>query len=244
PVRLVSAALWKVMKERDVMQYGIVEEFVTSACDTVPGLLTLKHQAKLTLGLRARVHLILELCKQPDPKTIAVHMKRIQVPASHSPSEVFPVDFGPKYDQELEKLLWEFLIRLDQLLPVPNLPQTVSWLNDAPPVLEECARAATQPQLLKVLLQHQSCLGHLEAAGKDIGKPCLLILHHCFPFPSSLWKTAFKYTSRIWSIRSVFLHVPVKKTKQNTNKQTNKKNWLSYICSFHVTVLYFYVIWL
>ncbi|XP_055084992.1 TERF1-interacting nuclear factor 2 isoform X2 [Periophthalmus magnuspinnatus] len=198
PVRLVSAALWKVMKERDVMQYGIVEEFVTSACDTVPGLLTLKHQAKLTLGLRAR--LILELCKQPDPKTIAVHMKRIQVPASHSPSavnmerdiriqdavkdfhafipvlltdkamrmgffkEVFPVDFGPKYDQELEKLLWEFLIRLDQLLPVPNLPQTVSWLNDAPPVLEECARAATQPQLLKVLLQHQSCLGHLEAA--------------------------------------------------------------------------------
>ncbi|XP_055012629.1 TERF1-interacting nuclear factor 2 isoform X2 [Boleophthalmus pectinirostris] len=198
PVRLVSAALWKVMKERDVMQYGIVEEFVTSACDTVPGLLTLKHQAKLTLGLRAR--LILELCKQPDPETIAEHMKRIQVPVLHSSSAVnkerdiriqdavrdfhslvpvlltdkvmrtsffkerFPVDFGPRYDQELEKLLWEFLIRLDQLLPVPNLAQTVSWLSEAPPVLEECAQASTQPQLLKVLLQHQSCLGHLETA--------------------------------------------------------------------------------
>lgn len=200
PVRLVSAALWKVMKERDVMQYGIVEEFVTTACETVPGLLTLRHQAKLSLGLRAR--LILELCsKQPDPKVIAEHMIRFQVPAAPSSSssstmkkdikiqktvdtfhsfvqmlltdpmerdtffkEEFPVDYGPKYDQELEKMLWEFLIRLDQLLPVPNLAQTVSWLSDAPPVLEECARAATQPQLLKILLQHQTCLGHLETA--------------------------------------------------------------------------------
>ncbi|KAK7910348.1 hypothetical protein WMY93_015032 [Mugilogobius chulae] len=209
PVRLVSAALWKVMKERDVMQYGIVEEFITSACDTVPGLLTLRHQARLTLGFRAR--LILELCKrQPDPKAIAVHMRRIQVsvPSSSSSSAVdekiqktlenfhalvpdlltnktkreryykedFPALYGPAFDQALEKLLWEFLIRLDQLLPVPNLTQTVSWLSEAPPVLEECARAATQPQLLKVLLQHQSCLGHLETAASlppDMGD-CIL----------------------------------------------------------------------
>lgn len=32
-------------------------------------------------------------------------------------------------------------------------------------MLEECARSATQPQLLKVLLQHQTCLGHLETPG-------------------------------------------------------------------------------
>lgn len=57
PVRLVSAALWKVIKQRDVMHYGVVEEFVTSACETVPGLLTVRHQGKLALGLRARVGL-------------------------------------------------------------------------------------------------------------------------------------------------------------------------------------------
>lgn len=200
PVRLVSAALWKVLKQRDVMQYGVVEEFVTSACETVPGLLTLRHQGKLALGLRGR--LILELCNtQPDVKVIEAHLERIRAPAVPSSSSVhtmrrdvkitrtvesfhslvhtlltdsaereqffkeeFPADYGPKFDQELEKLLWEFLIRLDQLLPVPNLAQTVLWLSDAPPVLEECARAATQPQLLKVLLQHQTCLGHLESA--------------------------------------------------------------------------------
>lgn len=55
PVRVVSAALWKVMKQRDVMQYGVLEEFVTSACETVPGLLTVRHQGKLALGLRGRV---------------------------------------------------------------------------------------------------------------------------------------------------------------------------------------------
>lgn len=200
PVRLVSAALWKVMKQRDVMQYGTVEEFVTSVCEIVPGLLTCRHQGKLALGLRGR--LILELCcRQPDAKVIEPHLERIRAPAPCSTSsahtvkkdikimktvdsfhalvqtllkdpdereqffkEEFPVDYGPKFDQELEKLLWEFLIRVDQFLPVPNLAQTVSWISAAPPVLEECARAATQPQLLKILLRHESCLGHLESA--------------------------------------------------------------------------------
>lgn len=37
------------------MQYGVVEEFVASACETVPGLLTVRHQGKLALGLRGRV---------------------------------------------------------------------------------------------------------------------------------------------------------------------------------------------
>lgn len=54
--------------------------------------------------------------------------------------------------------------------------QTVSWLSDAPPVLEECARAATQPQLLKILLQHQMCLGHLEAAGVNESRPSSVLI--------------------------------------------------------------------
>lgn len=45
--------------------------------------------------------------------------------------EEFPVDYGPVFDQELEKLLWEFLIRLDQLLPVPNLRQVCVCVGPA-----------------------------------------------------------------------------------------------------------------
>lgn len=65
PVRLVSAALWKVLKQRDVVQYGVVEEFVTSACETVPGLLTVRHQGKLALGLRGRVRETSLYCVTP-----------------------------------------------------------------------------------------------------------------------------------------------------------------------------------
>lgn len=39
--------------------------------------------------------------------------------------EDFLVEYGPKFDQELEKLLWEFLLRLDRLLPIPSLAQVV-----------------------------------------------------------------------------------------------------------------------
>lgn len=57
PLRLVSAAVWKVMQQRDAMHYGKLEEFVTSVSETVPGLLSYRHQAKLCVGLRARVSL-------------------------------------------------------------------------------------------------------------------------------------------------------------------------------------------
>uniref|UniRef100_A0A8C4E5F7 TERF1 (TRF1)-interacting nuclear factor 2 n=1 Tax=Dicentrarchus labrax TaxID=13489 RepID=A0A8C4E5F7_DICLA len=159
--------VWKVMQRRDVMQYGVVEEFVTSACEIVPGLLTVRHQGKLALGLRGRDDYNVTA---NVPKILESFHSMVRVLLTDATErdqffkEEFPVDYGPKFDQELEKLLWEFLIRLDQLLPVPSLAQTVSWLSDAPPVLEECARAATQPQLLKILLEHQTCLGHLETA--------------------------------------------------------------------------------
>ncbi|XP_076843545.1 uncharacterized protein LOC143488611 [Brachyhypopomus gauderio] len=98
PLRLVSAAMWKVMQQRDAMHYGKLEEFVTSVSETVPGLLIYRHQAKLVVGLQARLR--------------------------------------------------------------------TSWwcLAGAPAVLEECARAASQPQLLRTLLKHERCLGHLDPA--------------------------------------------------------------------------------
>ncbi|XP_037116642.1 TERF1-interacting nuclear factor 2 isoform X2 [Syngnathus acus] len=192
PVRLLSAALWKVMKQREVAQYGVLAEFVESTCDAVSDLLTSRHRAKLALGLRTR--LILELLRvpQPDGSVIGTHLRKIKAPPVPSAStakidvkvkksvesfhtlvhelltdsaakeeffqEEFLEDYGPLFEERLEKLLWEFLIRLDQLLPVPSLPQTVSWLSENPAVLEECARAASQPQLLKTLLDHQACL--------------------------------------------------------------------------------------
>ncbi|XP_053356481.1 TERF1-interacting nuclear factor 2 isoform X1 [Clarias gariepinus] len=197
PLRLVSAAMWKVMQQRDALHYGKLEEFVTSVSETVPGLLSYRHQAKLTVGLRAR--LILEqLHLAQSPELILPQLEKLRAPALSNSKrsradqkvemavnnfhtlvqtllknpaereqffkEEFNSQYGPHYDFALEKLLWEFLTRLDQLLPVPDLAQTVSWLTAAPAVLEECARSASQPQLLRTLLQHEKCLGHINSA--------------------------------------------------------------------------------
>lgn len=37
--------------------------------------------------------------------------------------EVFPAEYGPQYDSDLQTLFSEFLFRLVQLLPVPDLEQ-------------------------------------------------------------------------------------------------------------------------
>ncbi|KAL2079515.1 hypothetical protein ACEWY4_025259 [Coilia grayii] len=195
----MSAAMWKVMTQRDVTQYGRVEEFITSLLDSVPALLTYRHYAKLALGLRSR--LILELCRRPeapDRKVILSHLERVVALMQSAPNkqrkdlkvemavrnfqnlvpillddpeerelffqEDFPEQYGAQFDKALEKLMWELLIRLDQLLPVPDLAQTVSWLGNTPPVLDECGKLANQPQVLRTLLQHEICLGHTGSA--------------------------------------------------------------------------------
>uniref|UniRef100_A0A4W5PH76 C2H2-type domain-containing protein n=1 Tax=Hucho hucho TaxID=62062 RepID=A0A4W5PH76_9TELE len=79
--------------------------------------------------------------------------------------DVFPEEFGPMYDTALQSLMWEFLSRLEKLLPTPTFQQTASWLRPAPSMLKECAQSVTQPQTLKTLLQHHRCHGHLFANG-------------------------------------------------------------------------------
>ncbi|XP_078137651.1 uncharacterized protein LOC144537701 [Sander vitreus] len=76
--------------------------------------------------------------------------------------EVFPAEYGPQYDSDLQMLFSEFLCRLAQLLPVPDLEQTVSWLGAECSVLEDCVHSVSEPTDLKNLLQHHRHLGHLE----------------------------------------------------------------------------------
>ncbi|XP_026072259.1 TERF1-interacting nuclear factor 2 [Carassius auratus] len=196
-LRLMSAAMWKVMLQRDTVHYGKLEETITTLCETVPGLLYYRHQARLTIGLRALM--ILEELRQSDPpdaqrvlqelhkllessipigkmkdqkveeakrnfQTLVYSLLKNAAARKQFFTEEFHLHYGGNYVANLQKLLLEFLIRLDKLLPVPDLAQTVSWLSSSPAVLEECARSASQPQLLRTLLQHERCLGHLGSA--------------------------------------------------------------------------------
>ncbi|XP_074482141.1 uncharacterized protein LOC141762120 [Sebastes fasciatus] len=77
--------------------------------------------------------------------------------------EVFPANYGSNYDQRLQQLVSEFLSRLEQLLPVPDLQQTAAWLPETS-VSEEFGLHLSEPFSLKSLLLHHRQLGTLSTA--------------------------------------------------------------------------------
>nr|XP_020455352.1 uncharacterized protein LOC109959929 isoform X2 [Monopterus albus] len=81
--------------------------------------------------------------------------------------EIFPVYFGSKYDAALEMLVWEFISRLDELLPVPDITQLAALLGGAPSFLDDCLQYFFPPEDMKAVLEHHRNLGHFEK--KDPG---------------------------------------------------------------------------
>ncbi|XP_010893777.2 zinc finger protein 624-like isoform X1 [Esox lucius] len=196
PLRLVSAAIWQTVQQRHVMDYGMLEEFVTMVTEIVPEILNNSQRAQLILGLRAQ--LVLELCRSKpiaDLETIQTHLDRIQTltplwgtqatdaevglsesnflglvqtlltdpdEKNHFFQDVFPVEFGPTYDAAIQKLMWQFLSRLEKLVLVSNFQQAASLLSDVPSILEECLESVSHPQQLKTLLQYHRDLGQLD----------------------------------------------------------------------------------
>ncbi|XP_077356983.1 uncharacterized protein LOC144004011 isoform X2 [Festucalex cinctus] len=95
--------------------------------------------------------------------------------------EIFPVYFGPKYHAALEMLVWEFISRLEELLPVPDFTQLAALLGDAPAFLSDCLQSFFPPADMKALLEHHRNLGHFEE--KD---PRLLPMDDCILTSMSL----------------------------------------------------------
>uniref|UniRef100_A0A1A7X6R6 C2H2-type domain-containing protein n=2 Tax=Iconisemion striatum TaxID=60296 RepID=A0A1A7X6R6_9TELE len=193
PLQLMTASMWQVLKEPDVMSYWKVAEFISLVVELVPELLMYQHRTQLILGLRARY--ILELLQSEqllNPDVIFSYLDKIKAPDStlvresdedvlnanfleliqtllKDPEErrdffkdIFPVEFGPQYNHDLQSLFDGFLCRLAQLLPVPDLQQTVSWLGAECSLLEDCVQVVSEPSHLVNLLQLHRNLGHLE----------------------------------------------------------------------------------
>ncbi|CAJ1054225.1 zinc finger protein 11-like isoform X4 [Xyrichtys novacula] len=208
PLQLMSVSMMQVLKTGDVMNYWKVAEFVSLVTDMVPDLLMCKHRTQLILGLRARY--VVELCRSDplqEPGFILSHFDKIKSTESEEEEimvnflgliqtllkdpeerqdffmEVFPAEYGHMYDCDLQTLFSEFLFRLAQLLPVPDLEQTVSWLGADSSVLEECERSVSEPTDLKTLLQHHKHLGHLEqhVPPSSMGDSILSSLSLVFP---------------------------------------------------------------
>ncbi|XP_044042883.1 zinc finger protein 649-like [Siniperca chuatsi] len=88
--------------------------------------------------------------------------------------EVFPANYGSNYDQRLQQLVSDFLSRLEQLLPIPDLHQTAAWLTETASVAEEFGQHLSEPFALKTLLLHHRQLGTLSSAPYSSDEDILL----------------------------------------------------------------------
>ncbi|XP_045063286.1 uncharacterized protein LOC121543518 isoform X2 [Coregonus clupeaformis] len=183
PLRLMYSFVWHVVNQRNVMHYGKVEEFVTVVTEAVPKLMSYKQRAQLILGLRARM--ILELFRKdpPNPQDIQRLLEKMNMlgqqdavveesqanfvalvqtllknpyERKHFFQEEFHAQYGSKYDTALQALVGGLVLRLERLLSVPDLSQIASIISAAPSDLEECGQSVSDPEHLKILLQHQN----------------------------------------------------------------------------------------
>ncbi|XP_039603836.1 uncharacterized protein LOC120525529 isoform X1 [Polypterus senegalus] len=188
PLRITSAALWLVMKHRDTRNYGKLIDFVDMVCDAAPEILSYRHRAKLTLGLRAKI-ILEKMVHSACPADIEAELERVVPPSvpsdqltkqdkkkvlesvenfknlilslvkckkmrSHYLQNCLHVEYGEEFLQALEKLLWEFLVRLDETMSVPNFNQVVSALNELPEELQKSLKENTDHHLYKNLLHY------------------------------------------------------------------------------------------
>ncbi|KAB5542131.1 hypothetical protein PHYPO_G00087900 [Pangasianodon hypophthalmus] len=184
PLRLMSAFLWQVVQRRNVTQYGKLEQFVMLVSETVPDIMSQHLLNKLVFHLRKKVILELCFKdKTPDVWIIQAHLDTLRnltnkskdiesevmnnkfIKMIHNILEdtdkresflqnVLPVEYGSGYDAVLQSLAWEFLTRVDELLPVPNLKETASWLCGGLSAMEDIVQPLSDPVELRDVLQH------------------------------------------------------------------------------------------
>ncbi|KAM4569682.1 uncharacterized protein PAE49_009050 isoform 1-T1 [Odontesthes bonariensis] len=189
PLQLTYSYIWQVIRQRNVKHYVKVEEFVTMVTQIVPELLSFKQTSQLILGLRARIILeLLHKDGPPDSKAIQTLINKLKVPSSSakdveveksqtnfmvlvqnllkSPTErkrffqeVFPVQYGSKFDTALQALTAGLVCKLEQLLPVPNLSQLGAMISSDATVLDACGGFIPDPGDMKTLLLHQQAKG-------------------------------------------------------------------------------------
>ncbi|KAF7228933.1 zinc finger protein ZFP2 [Nothobranchius furzeri] len=243
PLRLLSAAMWQVAQRRDVLDYEKLDEFVTLVTTTVPDLLSPKQRGKLLLRLRARVILELCKCAQTaNILCVQPHLERIRPPGysgsgdaevdteeaifveliqtllsdsaerEHFYQEVFPAEYL-SYDTDIQLLVWEFLSKLERLLPVPTLGQSILWLTSAPSILSECIHALSDPDDLRVLLQHHESLESLSTQGTTVEMSTQVFA--CSECP-------FFHMQESYLLQHIEHSHPEQYTKLQNNSQTNK----------------------
>ncbi|XP_054913463.1 zinc finger protein 37 homolog isoform X2 [Poeciliopsis prolifica] len=86
----------------------------------------------------------------------------------------FREDFGAKYDKAVDALMWLFLTRLENILPVQTFHQVASVFGEVSCVLAEYVQPVSQCDELKNLLQHHKDLSRLHRNDISLDGSCII----------------------------------------------------------------------
>ncbi|XP_015240897.1 PREDICTED: zinc finger protein 37 homolog [Cyprinodon variegatus] len=107
------------------------------------------------------VNLVKKLLESPDER-------------EHFFQRVFHEDFGATYDEAIHALMWLFLSRLENVLPVHTFHQVSSMFGEVSSVLAECVQSVSQCNELKLLLEYHEDLSQLDNNDISLDGTCII----------------------------------------------------------------------
>ncbi|CAJ1080522.1 zinc finger protein 287-like [Xyrichtys novacula] len=117
-----------------------------------------------------------EIMEVPNSEFVDLVQNLLKNPEEreHFFQQVFPEEFGPRYDDALQTLMWTFLSRLDDFLSFQTFHQVASMLGEVSSVLEDCMNSVSGCEELKTLLHYQKDLVQLQHNDYSLDGSCII----------------------------------------------------------------------
>uniref|UniRef100_A0A1A7XLX6 C2H2-type domain-containing protein n=4 Tax=Iconisemion striatum TaxID=60296 RepID=A0A1A7XLX6_9TELE len=97
--------------------------------------------------------------------------------------KVFEEEFGSRYDEAIQALMWLFLTRLEKLLPVQTFHQVASMFGQGSCTLEECVQSVSTESVvtpvswcdeIRAVLQFHKDPNQLDQNDLHLDRPCII----------------------------------------------------------------------
>ncbi|KAM5138641.1 TERF1-interacting nuclear factor 2 isoform 2-T2 [Mantella aurantiaca] len=125
-VSVVAKAVWLVMQSRDSKNFERIVEFLELTREQAPGLICYRHYARLSAGLRGKPPCDVAKVQQSKIhfRKLVLRMIRDEKFRQNYLETTLQAEYGEMFLKALEKLLWEFLYRLQAVLDQEGFKST------------------------------------------------------------------------------------------------------------------------
>ncbi|XP_078400854.1 uncharacterized protein LOC144682266 isoform X2 [Cetorhinus maximus] len=128
PLRITSAALWNSVKRQQTENYERILEFVNIIWQQAAGLVTYRHYLKLCIAFKAKsrrdAHKERQ-CRLQFRKLVVLLIRDEDYREQYLQDEL-EEEYGSLFMASTQRLFWEFLERLESILPQPRIDQLLA----------------------------------------------------------------------------------------------------------------------